>query len=111
MRKIAVALLAGAGTLIANSAVAGVVYPTGASPVGKSNSGIQQVRLVCNEFGRCYRTRPRRVIIQEGSYDYGPRERYIEHRQYHHDGPRIGVYGSHRFGAPGLGIGVEDDRW
>jgi hypothetical protein len=111
MRKIAIALVAGAGALFANSAMAADVYTTGVSPVGISESGIQQVRLVCDEFGHCYRTGPRRVIIDQDAYDYVPRERYIEHRHYYDDGPRVGVYGSPRFGAPGISIGVEDDRW
>ena len=52
------------------------------------------------------------MIIDEDqdAYDYGPRERYIERRHYD-DGPHIGVYGAPRIGAPGISIGVEDDRW
>jgi hypothetical protein len=110
MKKIAIALLAGAGALFPNSAMAADVYTTGVSP-SISELGIQQVRLICDEFGQCYRTGPRRVIIDRDAYDYGPRERYIEHRHYYDDGPRVGVYGPPRFGAPSISIGVEDDRW
>jgi hypothetical protein len=52
--------------------------------------------------GQCYRTRgSRRVIIQQeygNSYNYVPRERYIERRGYY-DG---GYYNE----GPGVGIGV-----
>jgi hypothetical protein len=76
MKKIAIALLAGSGALLAYSAVAADISTTGPSPIGISESGIDQVRLVCDEFERCYRTRPRRVIIDQNAYDGGPRERY-----------------------------------
>lgn len=112
MRKIAIAFLAGSGALLAHSAMAADSYPTAPSPIGISEVGIEQVRLVCDDLGRCYRTKPRRVIIDEDAYD-GPRERYIERRHYD-DGPRVGVYGEPRMRvAPGIGvnIGVEDDRW
>ena len=110
MKRIAIAFLAGSGALLAHSAMAADISTTGPSPIGISEPGIEQVRLVCDDFGRCYRTRPRRVIIDEDAYDDGPRERYIERRHYD-DGPHIGVYGAPRFGAPGISIGVDDDRW
>ena len=112
MKKIAIALLAGSGALLAHSATAAGIYTTGSAPIGISQPGIEQVRLVCDEFGRCYRTRPRRVIIDQDAYDDGPRERYIE-RRYYDEGPRVGVYGAPRFVAPGIGvnIGIDDDRW
>jgi hypothetical protein len=71
------------------------------------------VRLVCDDSGRCYRSRgSRRVVIQQGyddSYNYAPRERYIERRSYYDDQPRSGI----GFGAPGvsIGVGVGNGRW
>jgi hypothetical protein len=109
MKKIAILLLAGSGALLAHGAMAADISET--RLIGVSEPGIEQVRLVCDEFGQCYRTRPRRVIIDQDAYDYGPRERYIEHRHYYDDGPRVGVYGGPRFGAPSISIGVDDDRW
>jgi len=53
--------------------------------------------MVCNEYGRCWRDRSRRVIVED-SYGYAPRERYIDRRGYY-DG---GYYGR----GPGIGIGV-----
>jgi len=108
MGKFAMILLAGAGTLIAGGAKATDITTTSeyASP-----ELVQQVRLVCDEAGRCYRTGGSRVIIRDSrdSYGYAPRERYIERRTYRDwdDGPRVGIR------APGVsvGVGVDHDRW
>jgi hypothetical protein len=112
MRKLAIMLLAGSGALFAGSANAADFYTSGEYATPELQ---QQVRVVCNEDGRCYRTRGGgRVIIQDNydSYNYAPRERYIERRSYRgdwDDGPRAGV----GFRAPGVsvGVGVGDDRW
>ena len=108
MRKIAIGLLAGAGALLTGSANATDIYTTSEY----SNSDlVQQVRMVCDEDGRCYRTRGGSHVIVRDSYAYAPRERYIERRHYHDwdDGPRAGV----GFRAPGVsvGVGVNNDRW
>jgi hypothetical protein len=108
MRKIAIGLLAGAGALLAGSANATDVY----SENEYTNSDlIQQVRMVCDDDGRCYRTRGGSRVIVRDSYAYAPRERYIERRRYRDwdDGPRAGV----GFRAPGVsvGVGVDNDRW
>src|SRR6266850_7919240 len=90
MRKLAIALLAGAGALCAGSAAnATDIY----SSSEYSNSDlVQQVRLVCDEDGRCYRTRGGSRVIVRDSYAYAPRERYIEQRRYRDwDEPRAGV--------------------
>ena len=108
MRKLAITLLAGAGALCAGSAAnATDIYSS-----EYSNSDlVQQVRLVCNEDGQCYRTRGGSRVIVRDSYNYAPRERYIERRTYRDwdDGPRAGI----GFRAPGVsvGVGVDNDRW
>jgi hypothetical protein len=76
------------------------------------DNGIENVRLVCDEAGRCYRTRGgRRVVEREygDSYNYyAPRERYIERRGYYDDGPRVGI----GVGPGGVGVGVGvGPRW
>lgn len=82
------------------------------SPVAPAapDNGLENVRMVCNEYGRCWRERrPRRVIIQD-SYNYAPRPRYIERRHYyddHHYGPRVGI----GVGPGGVGIGFGGGRW
>jgi hypothetical protein len=106
MRKIAIMLLACGGALLAGGANAADIYTSS----GYTDPGlVQQVRLVCDDSGRCYRARSG-VIIRD-SYGYAPRERYIERRGYRDwdDGPRAGV----GFRAPGVsvGVGIGDDRW
>jgi hypothetical protein len=113
MKTLAIALLAGAAALAAGSAKASDVYMSGeyANP-----DLVQQVRLVCDDAGRCYRTRGgRRVVIQEygDSYNYAPRERYIERRGYYdsgyyNSGPSVGI----GVGAGGVGVNVGvGPRW
>jgi hypothetical protein len=109
MRTLTIALLAGVGALAAASgAKASDIYTSSeyANP-----DLVQQVRLVCDEDGRCYRTRGGSRVIVRDSYNYMPRERYYERRTYHRDwddGPRAGV----GIRAPGVSVGVGvDDRW
>jgi hypothetical protein len=107
MKKIAIGLLAGTGALIAGSANASDIY-TG-SQYGNPDL-VQQVRMICDDSGRCYRSRGESRVIVRDSYAYAPRERYIEHRRYRDwDEPRAGV----GIRAPGVsvGIGVDNDRW
>ena len=113
MRKISIALLASAGVLLANSAMAADMFTNDATYLGMNQPNVEQVRMVCDDSGRCYRSRgSRHVVIQQGysdSYDYAPRERYIEQRGYYDDRPRSGI----GFSAPGvsIGVGVGNDRW
>ena len=113
MRKISIALLTGAGVLFANSAMAGGMFTNDTTYLGVNQPNVEQVRLVCDDSGRCYQSRgSRRVVIQQGygdSYNYAPRERYIERRGYNNDQPRSGI----GFSAPGVsvGVGVGNDRW
>jgi signal peptidase I len=107
MKSIAICLLAGAGALLAGSANASDVYTSGEY----ANSDlVQQVRMVCDDSGRCYRSRGGDRVVIRDSYNYAPRERYIEQRRYRdYDEPRAGV----GIRAPGVsvGIGVDNDRW
>lgn len=106
MNNLAIALAAGASALFVTAASAA---PLSASVSVVPESNIQQVRMVCNEDGRCWRERgERRVIIRESgdSYGYAPRERYIERRGYDED--RGGGIG---FRAPGVSIGIGTDRY
>ncbi|WP_315721443.1 MULTISPECIES: hypothetical protein [unclassified Bradyrhizobium] len=90
-------LAAAAGTLMAAAASAAPMT-AGVSVVPESN--IQQVRMVCNENGRCWRERrERRVIIREdrGAYGYGRGE-----RRGYEDRDRGGV----GIRAPGVSVGI-----
>ena len=108
MKTLAIALLAGAAALSAGSARASDVYVSD----GYANPDlVQQVRLVCDEYGNCYRTRGGARVVVRDSYNYAPRERYYERRTYrdYDDGPRAGV----GIRAPGVsvGVGVGSGRW
>ncbi len=84
-----VALSAGTASAMPN----GLVAPGGVNQSGQ----VEQVRLVCDEFGRCWR-RP--------GYGYGPRWGYGR------PGPRYGFggYGPHR-GGWHRGYGHGGGRW
>jgi len=104
MKNIAIYLAAGASVLFITAASAA---PLSAGVSVAPESNIQNVRMVCNENGRCWRERgERRVIIREpdDSYAYAPRERYIERRGYEDRGyeERGGI----GFRAPGVSVGI-----
>jgi len=105
MKNLAIYLAAGASALLVTAASAAPLSPN-VSVAPESN--IQNVRMVCNEAGQCWRQRgERRVIIREhsDSYGYAPRrERYIERRGYG-DGGGIGIH------APGVSVGIGTDRY
>ena len=104
MKTLTLALAASAAALLATAASAA---PLSLGQVA-SESNIQNVRMVCNEDGRCWRERgERRVIIREprDSYGYAPREGYVERRRYESREPGIGIR------APGVSIGVGVDRY
>jgi hypothetical protein len=108
MKTLAIALLAGVAALSVGSARASDVYVSD----GYANPDlVQQVRLVCDDAGRCYRTRGGARVVVRDSYNYAPRERYYERRTYrdYDDSPRAGV----GIRAPGVsvGVGVGSDRW
>ena|SRR5882724_11003621 len=76
MRTTAIALLVGVGALLASSAYANDMRVTQGSYLGTDEPLVENVRLVCNEDGRCYRTRAgRRIIIGRDSYNYAPPQR------------------------------------
>jgi hypothetical protein len=105
MKNLAIYLAAGASALLVTAASAAPLSPN-VSVAPESN--IQNVRMVCNEAGQCWRERgERRVIIRElsDSYGYAPRrERYIERRGYE-EGGGIGIR------APGVSVGIGTDRY
>ena len=107
MNKLAISLAVGASALFMTAAASAAPLSAGISVAPQSD--IQNVGMVCNENGRCWRERgERRVIIGEpsDSYAYAPRERYIERRGYDED--RRGGIG---FQAPGVSIGIGSGRY
>jgi hypothetical protein len=108
MRTFAIALLAGVGALSVGSAAKATDIYTSSEYTNPDL--VQQVRMVCDDSGRCYRTRGGSRVIVRDSYNYAPRERYIERREYRDwdDGPRAGV----GIRTPGVSVGVGvGDRW
>ena len=74
MNKIAISFAVAASALFATAATAA---PLTVNRAAAADSDIQNVRMVCDEYGRCWRQRGERRVLRE-SYGYGaPRERYI----------------------------------
>jgi hypothetical protein len=91
----------GASALLMTAASAA---PLSANVTVAPESNIQNVRMVCNDNGRCWREGERRVIIRDrDAYGYAPRDRYIERRGYDRDYEDRGGIG---FSAPGVSVGV-----
>ena len=101
MNKIAISFAAAASALLATAATAA---PLIADQSIRADSNIQNVRMVCNDYGRCWRERGERRVIRESYGYHGPRERYIERRGYEERGG-IG------FRAPGVSVGIGTDRY
>jgi hypothetical protein len=114
MKNVVISLAIGVGALLSSGANAA---PLAVSPSLLPDNGVENVRLVCDESGRCYRTRGgQRVVIERDyrdSYNYAPRERYIERRGYYdggyyNNGPSVGI----GVGPGGVGVGVGvGPRW
>ena len=111
MRTFTIALLTGIGALAAASgAKAADLYTTSEYT---SPDLIQEVRLVCDDAGNCYRTRGGARVIVRDSYDAMPRERYYERRTYRDHDWDDGPHGGVGIRAPGVsvGVGVGGGRW
>ena len=104
MRTIALGAIA--ATLVASAATAAPLRPTesGAAEV----AGIDQVRLICNEYGHCYRTRGRRYV-----QPYYDDDAYVVRRGYrHYGGPGYYDRGSGYYGGgPGIGFSFGSRGW
>ena len=101
MKKLVISLAVGASALFATAASAA---PLSNGMTTLPDGNIQNVRMVCNENGRCWRERGQRRVIIRDSYGYAPRESYIERRGYEDRGG-IG------FSAPGVSVGIGTNRW
>ena len=98
MKTITLSLLAAAaiGAVSIGSASA---MPFSSGPAALGESLVQDVRLVCNEYGRCWNTNRR---AHRSSRYYAP-------RQYNRGYYSSGYYGDGYHGyarSPGVGIGV-----
>ena len=93
MKNVTLSLLAAAG-LGAISIGSASAMPV-SNLAGLSESHVQDVRLVCDRYGRCYNTRR-----ANRTYPYA--QRYYGDGYYSGYGPGYGYYG----GPRGVGIGV-----
>ena len=107
MNKIAISLAIGASALFVTAAAAAPLTITrSVAP----DSDIQNVAVVCDQSGRCWRQRSERRVILRESYGYAaPRERYIERQGYERQGygERNGV----TLNAPGVSVGIGTGRY
>jgi hypothetical protein len=106
MKKLAISLAVGAGALFATAASAA---PLSVGAVA-ADSNIQKVRTVCDQSGRCWRQRGERGAVVRESYDYAPRERYYDRRDYrdyrdYDRGPGVGI------DVPGVSVGIGGNRY
>lgn len=102
MNKVIISLALGASALFATAASAA---PLANGIAVTPDNGIQNVRMVCDQSGRCWRDRGSRRVVVQDSYNYAPRERY-ERRGYYdggyyNNGPSVGI----GVGPGGVGIG------
>ncbi|GMO92897.1 hypothetical protein [Bradyrhizobium sp. TM239] len=94
-------------TLMAASANAAPLAP--AAVASAELGGVEQVRLVCDEYGRCYRTRGPRYVQRY----YGGDDGYVVRRSYgYYGGPGYydrgyGYYG----GGPSIGFSFGTRSW
>ena len=104
MRTIALGAFA-ATALVAAAASAAPLNPTA---IGSAEvASVDQVRLVCNEYGRCVHTRGRRYVQRY----YDGEEGYVARRSDgYYSGPGYydrGYYG----GGPSIGFSFGTGRW
>jgi hypothetical protein len=101
MNKIAISFAVGVSALFATAATAA---PLTVNRPAAADSDVQNVRMVCDEYGRCWRQRGERRVLRE-SYGYdAPRERY-QRRGYEERGGGIGIH------APGVSVGIGTGRY
>jgi hypothetical protein len=101
MKKLAICMALSVSALFVTAASAA---PLSNGMTTLPDSNVQNVRMVCDENGRCWRQRGERRVIIRDSYDYAPRERYYERRGYEDRGG-IG------FVAPGVSVGIGTGRY
>jgi hypothetical protein len=101
-------LFLAAGTLMATSASAAPLLNQGNSLAALT----ENVRVVCDEYGRCYRTRGPRYVERHyygDSYDYG-RRAYVE-PGYGYAQPGYGYGGGYYGGGPSIGFSFGTGRY
>ena len=99
MKNVTLSLLAAAGIgTISISSASGMPI---SNLAGLSESHVQDVRLVCDRFGRCYNTRRAYRTYPYAQRSYGEATILATYGYYSGYGPGYGHYG-----GPRVGIGV-----
>src|ERR1700676_4408976 len=102
MKKLTIFFSVGASALFGTASSAA---PLTANPSVAQDSNVQNVRMLCDEYGRCSADRRDRRVIIRDSYGYdAPRDRYIERRGYEERGG-IGIR------VPGVSVGIGTHRY
>jgi hypothetical protein len=97
MKSISLGVL-GVAMLLSSAAISAPINPTVTG--AQETSAVQQVRLVCDRYGRCYRARGPRYVRR--GYDDG-----YAHRRYGYYGGSRGYYG----GGPTIGLSFGNRGW
>lgn len=103
-------LFAAAGALMATSASAAPLFNQGNSV--EQPTITENVRLVCDDSGRCYRTHGRRYVERRyygDSYTYG-RRAYVQ-PGYGYAQPGYGYGGGYYGGGPSIGFSFGTGRY
>jgi hypothetical protein len=106
MKRVILGFLAATAAVTVASAAPLNTAATG----GEQASNIDPVRVVCNEYGRCWRTRGPRYITRDYDDDGYYRRRsygYYGDRGYY-DGP---AYRGYSGGGPSIGFSFGTGRW
>ena len=94
--KLAISLALGTAAIFVGSANAAPLMPAFVA----AENGIENVRMVCDQYNRCWNDRSRRrIVIQQGYYEQ-PRP-YYQRRGYYQSGPSVTL----GFGGSGYGYG------
>jgi len=105
--KLIIALVAGTSALFTSGAIAAPLNPT----TTRIDNGMENVRMVCDQFGRCWRERGQRRMMRQESYGYDRGYGYDQGRPHYNSynsynsAPGIGIQ------VPGLSIGMGGGRW
>src|SRR5258708_38220265 len=102
MKNIVISLALGAGAIFASSAADAAPLTKGLAML--PNDNIENVRLVCDQYGQCYRTRGGRRVIYGGGYGGGYAPGYYGGGPRDNGGGPRDLWGG---GVPPLGAG----RW
>ena len=101
MKNMVISLALGAGAIVASSAADAAPLTKGLAML--PDNSIENVRLVCDQYGQCYRTRGGRRVIVQGGYGGGYAPGY-------YGGPGYGGgYGPGYYGGgygPSVGVGI-----